>query len=360
MTKATLIGTFLLAALFANGQEKLALTAGIGHAHLFGDITANEQQNNRLNAAAFADLQYDLNKYLSVRARLRTGMMDGQEFGLYYETTFIEPALYLDFNILPLFGKESKYRAVIGAGAGWGLLYSKLTNTLTDAVKSVPSNNKAFSNSPSLNITGMVSVPIVRKVDLRAGYDLGMQVGNDYYDGHKSGNSNDFTGFAWVGLSFSLRDELKKGEMKVQKSRYDELNNQVAEAKEQAQMEKAKADMRVKEKDLQIAALRNELDSLRANAAKVAEAPAPEEGVRAEDALKEESWRIIIGSYPSRALAQQFIDRTSLDKSGMFIAHIESLNTYRVVYKSYPSQNAAQKDLPEARSVVADAWIVKF
>lgn len=360
MKKTTSLALALVVGCQLMAQEKLSLGAGIGTNFMFlSDLKKQEQDPNRMDLAAYADLQYEFSKSFSLRGRLQAGSFDGGEYGVVYETSYIAASLFADYNWVPLFSKNAKWQLATTLGGGWQMFYGNLYADNGDFIYHVPGNGKAWSQSPYVAGGMYVSIPLVRKIDLRLGIDHAYHFGNDYVDAFKSGEAPDAVQYAWLGVNFYLRDEFKKGEMKVKKTDYDNLNTQIAEAKERAQIEKAKGEMRLKEKDLQIQALRDELDSLRANAVKVAatdSAKTPD----ANDLMKEPAWRIIVGSYPSQALAQRSIDRSSLDKSQMFVAYIESLNTYRVVYKSYPTQAAALKELGTIRQTVSDAWIVKF
>lgn len=69
-------------------------------------------------------------------------------------------------------------------------------------------------------------------------------------------------------------------------------------------------------------------------------------------------WRVVVSSMPSRELADKFISRHKIP--GANVAYVDKLNTYRVVYASFPELSDAQVEFGMIKSDFPDAWLVYF
>jgi hypothetical protein len=71
------------------------------------------------------------------------------------------------------------------------------------------------------------------------------------------------------------------------------------------------------------------------------------------------SYVIVIGSFEDRNMAVQYLERLTLEELATII-FVEDVNTYRVIYKDYPSLQEAILDLEIAKSITPNAWISPY
>jgi hypothetical protein len=71
------------------------------------------------------------------------------------------------------------------------------------------------------------------------------------------------------------------------------------------------------------------------------------------------SYVIVIGSFEDRNMAVQYLERLTLEELATII-FVEDVNTYRVIYKDYPSLQEAIIDLELAKSITPNAWISPY
>lgn len=354
-------------------QDKLSANMYTGFAFPFTDIQGTQFYGWHPGVLVGAGLSYSLNDFIKVRGDLATFNMSGSDFGLFFESYNLETTVSADIEMLHFIIDDSKLDINLRLGAGLNFYSTNLFNegTRTLLVESPNPTDKPLSINSLILIGFNVAYPITEKWDITAGYSNRAVIGNDYLDGFASGDYNDSYGILALGFAFHLKKDKDPGIVEVEKKKYQNMrssidslkasNNQLAKEAQKG----ARLEMEAQEKDMQIAMLMDENDSLKANVTSVAS-----DGSRKKSNIKytEENaailntaaYRIIVASIPTQAGAQRFVENTNLDASEMVIAYIEDLDTYRIVYKSFRTLSAAKKAKQEIQSQVPDAWIIKF
>ncbi len=69
-------------------------------------------------------------------------------------------------------------------------------------------------------------------------------------------------------------------------------------------------------------------------------------------------WRVVVSSMPTQSLADKFRDRNGVSQAQVY--YVDRLNTYRVVYGSFPELSDAQVEFGIIKSEFPDAWLVYF
>lgn len=361
----------VLSAIFADGQimNKLTGRAYGGIFIPFNDLPKTDFSTYRINYGFGVGLDYDIGYNLKVRGDLLAGIMNGSSDPFYYESNVIEPQLSVSYNILPLLSKkESAYKLEIIGGAGMLFYYSKLYRLDSRDLVAESPNPGGFPFSPNGFVNGGIdfSIPLSRSSWINAGYTQRYAFDAEFIDAFASGDAPDQYGFFHVGFKFDFVEKRDRKKIELDRRKYNKMVSTIdslAAANSQISGETVdRLEMESREKDLMIQGLQLTIDSLRANVTKVADdgsQPATE-GPDSEALLSSSMHRIIVASMPSRPLAQRWIDRSNLDKSEMIIVYVEALDTYRIVYKSFPTHAAAKKELQQIKSNVSDAWIIKF
>ena len=368
--KNMLTAIFTLLLSFALSAQKF-ISSSIGTGLLF-------QTNTELNSILFpkykinghvtAELGYHVNNIVSLQGVFGMGILNGADASRYYETTFAQPSLRGRFNLTPLFNKNSENRLEVDLGLGANAFYARLFNRANDAtLTAIPSNRGSLSLGGTTIIGARYSFPIYQDLFAYFGVESHRLFSNPYLDAYKATPEESSSSYLAInfGATYLFRNTVKKDELRVKKSKYHAMNSQLQDLKDaQAQVE-ASNDMKLKEKDVIIKSLSEEIDTLRAHIANIptiteSKETSTKKQVDPMEALKSEAYRIIVGSFPSQKLAENFMAKTPLANDEMFVVYVEKLKTYRVVYKSYDSQAAALKDLPNVRTVVKSAWIIKF
>lgn len=355
----------------AQAQEKLSGHLYSGWLVPQNDFIHADYEGNKPNLSVGVGMGYEIARSLTLRGDLMAGQMDGNHEVYYYETNLYEAKLGLDFNVIKLFNKDYekiKLNAHVAPGLAFYSARMYDIDTREKLVESPIPSDKSLSPNFILAYGGSVGIALTPKLDLNIGYANRFVDEVEWMDANKSGDYSDYYGMAQIGFTYYLKTDPSKVE--VDKKAYADLNKKVAnleqEAKDTEANEERIAELEAanKTKTQRIDELEAELDSAKTNyttamatttiAAKN-QAPADAEAI-----LGEPQYRIVVASLPNRAMAQRWIDRSTLDKSGMVIAYIENLNTYRVVYKSFPTFESARKELLTIKGSIPDAWVVKF
>ncbi|MEQ9262390.1 MAG: SPOR domain-containing protein [Owenweeksia sp.] len=348
-------------------QESLSGHLNTGLIIPFTDFTESSFRGTKPNVLISAGLGYQFNvPNLRLRGDITAATIDGDDNVFFHETTFYEGLLSLQYNIVPLFS-DSKFKLYLTGGAGGVFYYSKLYDIKTRSLVAESPNpaEQSLSFNPVLAGGIEMGYPISDNLEINLGFTERAVLFNDYIDAYKSGDFNDLYGSLTAGLTFYLKDKKDKSKVELDRSKYNQLISTIDSlegASNNGNPEDiAKLEMEKREKDLRIQMLENELDSMRAKVVKLdTEKRNMPQAPDAEQLLSRPQYRLIVASLPSRAMAQRWMDRSSLDKSEMIIIYVEDINTYRVIYKSYDSYSAARKEQQQIKSVVSDAWIKKF
>lgn len=355
--------------------EKLSGHANFGYIIGFTDYTSNNYSGADPNLAINAGLGYMIYDNLRLRGDLMLGMLNGNNNVGFFQTTIFEPRLALEYNVLPLISDNNDW--VVNIIGGVGL-------TISQARSFRVSNRQLITESPQPTGTFMspnamagggfnIGYNIHNNMQINLGFEGKLPFNQDYLDATKSGQANDLYSMINLGVVFNLKTNRDKSKIEVDPKVYSQLKSdidslaQVAEAGDPQRV--SRLEMETREKSLRIRTLEAKVDSLEniktsGNVASIANdgttQPTYNGSAITQSSISEPAYRIVVVSMPSEARAQDWINRSSLDKNNMLVVYVENLNTFRVVYNSYPSFAAAKKDLPMVRTEIPDAWIIKF
>lgn len=355
-------------------QEKFQGHLNVGYITPFTDFAETNFDQFKPNLAVDLGLSYRFSDLLRLRGNLLIGSMNATNGSTFHETTMLEPSASVDLDLMNLFNADSKLRLYGSAGLGFLLYNAKLfSNTNGDLLTQSPSfsSQKGYSPNGIGMASGILEYPLTEKLNLSASYGLRVTLFNDVIDGFENGSSNDYYGVGTIGLNFKLGHSTPPGQVAVDEDKYNGLNDKVndltkknKELKDQ-QQSLAQLEMSNQEKDLKIAQLQSHVDSLESTLSNVdvVKQPRGEDGkpaAKLKTEYGEPAFRIIVMSMPSEKLAQEWIERGKLESDEMFIAYSEKVDSYRVIYKSFETYQAAKKELQNVKMAVPDAWILKF
>lgn len=378
MDKRLLLCTALFFfATLAHGQNKLSANLETGIGLPFTDLSNTDYLGYRANLMLGAGLGYELKPYSRLRGDLLAGQLNGNDDLSFWQAKVFDGSISYEYNLMGLFNPESDVKLNLRGGLGAGLLNSKrFSRENRQLIVEVPlppqpSGRDAYSLYTFFLLGANVGIPITNKLDLNLGYAHRGLIAAPWLDAFDE-NSNDQFGVVTAGLSLYIRTDRDESKIEIDPSEYEALKSRSAAADQTEQeLEKekerlARMEMISQEKEMEIALLKEDIDSLKANPVMVKGEVKPGKGeslrIRRssvdEDYVKK--FRIVVVSAPSQAAAQRFIDRTKLDNTDMVIAYMEQLDTFRVVYKSALTMEEARKYLQEARKYYRDAWVVEF
>lgn len=393
------ITSLLFLALFGglslNAQDrvnKFSANIEIGLGIPFVELNQNSYSGYKPNLGINAGIGYQFDKASRLRGDIMAGQFNGNNTLFYFQSQSYEGSVSYEYNLLHLFGPVSnnfKLNGRVGIGAGMMNSYLYDINT-RERVAEVPDPRDGSSFSvQTFVLAGLnAGIPLNKKMDLNLGYAHRILWFQPWVDAFNS-ESFDTYGYVTVGLTYFLQSDKDPTKMEVDPKKYSALkmkadSSDAFASKLSRTTEKvARLEMSNQEKDMQMEILKTEMDSLKANPVVVSKEVRPgkgenlvirgeqtntsgdqassSEGASAGDTdLGPARYRVIVVSSPTRAGAQRFINRTRLNTDEMMIAYIERLDTYRVIYKSTDSIEAARKARGEARKFYSDAWITKF
>jgi hypothetical protein len=385
VTFLSIFGFLLSSGLMA--QEKISINLEFGLGVPFVELNNNSFAGYKPNLGISGGIGYQFDKASRLRGDVVAGQFNGNNSTYYFQSQSYEGSLSYEYNILHLFGPVSsnfKLNGRIGVGAGVmnSNLYDLTTRTRVREVPNVGTGS-SYSLQTFVLAGANAGIPITNKIDLNIGYAhriLWFQPWVDAYDP----NSFDTYGYFTAGLTFFLKSDRDRSKIEVDPKKFDALkmkadsSDAFAAQASRSNEKVARLEMSNQEKDMQLAMLRSEVDSLKANPVVVtkevskpsggsrsagtpaASVPVSSGGDAGSADLGPVQYRVVVVSSPTQAGAQRFIERSKLDKSEMKIAYIERLDTYRVVYKSSSDIDDAKAARAEARKYYADAWIAKF
>lgn len=375
----------LMASFTMQAQNKFSANIEFGLGIPFVELNQNNYAGYKPNLGINAGLGYQFDKASRLRGDIMAGQFNGNNALYYFQSQSYEGSISYEYNLLHLFGPVSnnfKLNGRIGIGAGImnSYLYDINTRQRQAEVPNAGVSGDAYSVQTFVLAGLNAGIPINKKMDINIGYAhrlLWFQPWVDAYDP----NSFDTYGYVTAGITFFLKSDRDPDKIEVDEKKYKALqlkadSSDAFASKLNRSTEKvARLEMSNQEKDMEVAMLRTEIDSLKANPVVVEKEVKPGKGenmvVRENESsegsgassnseLGDSRYRVIVVSSPTRAGAQRFIDRSRLEKDEMMIAYIEKLDTYRVIYKSSESIEAARKARAEARQYYKDAWIAKF
>lgn len=376
MKKITsLLGLFLLSLFSLQAQEKLSANFGVGLGIPFVELNQNTYQGYKPNLGVSGGIGYNLNPEARVRLDFLALQLNGNNATNYFQNQTYEGAAAIEYNLLGLFSDKPRYKlnALGGLGAGItnSILYDINSRQKVTEVPAQEPGGTAYSIQTFVLLGLNVGIPVTDKIDFNISYGHRVLWFQPWLDAFNS-ESFDTYGVLMVGTQFTLKSDRDKSKIEVDPKKFNQLkakadSSERFESQANRNAEKVgRLEMSNQEKDMQIAMLRNEVDSLKANpvvkekSTQTASNKAQSAAVASEADLGEAQYRVIVVSSPTRSGAQKFIDRSKLDKDEMQIAYIERLDTYRVIYKSSTSISEAKAAREEARKYYSDAWIAKF
>lgn len=355
-----------------SAQEKLSGQIYGGFLRPYNDFTQSDYVGYKRNFAVGIGMGYQMGSLMRLRLDIASGLLNGNDATRYYETNIYEGQVGVDFNVIKVFKKDyNGFKLNLQGGAGMMMYAARLYDRGTGdkVVESPVRGVRSFSPNAILTYGANVSFPITPKLDLNLGYTNRWTEDADWMDGQKSGDHTDTYGMMNVGFVFYLKSDKDRSKIEIDKKDLDRViaeKDSLGQAAERGQksLEKmAELEMETQEKQVKIRQLEAKVDTLMARIDSetdtIPKTP-PRTPANADAILANEQYRVVVASLPTEAMAQRWIDRSKLDKTEMVIAYISDLNTYRVVYKSFDSFPAARKEMLSIKSVVKDAWVVKF
>lgn len=358
---------FGLFSLNTNAQSKISVHLNTGLHVPLNDFSDNTFQGVRPNTFVNGGLGYVLADNLRLRGDLGFGLLNGDNNVNFYETTILETAIFAEYNVLPYIVLSKKFEFYINAGTGLVSYQSKLFDIVTrNRIDESPNPGSAsYSINPMLSGGFNAVYSITPNLAVNLGYTQKLTLFNDYLDAFQSGGSNDYFGSLNVGMIATFKKVKDKTKVEINKKKYNSLISTIdsldGAAKKGNPEKMAKLEMESQEKDLKIRSLEMKIDSMETTVVTVgSENRNPKAAPDAAAILATSQYRIIVASMPSRERATRWINKSSLDKSEMVVLYVDDIDTYRIIYKSYSSYAAAKKDLPNVKSVIADAWIIKL
>lgn len=361
-------------------QGHFVVNASLGVMKNISPLNSWSFQRYKINASMTPDIGYQFNDKIFAGAFLSVGILNGASPNLYYETTYFSPGLLGRLNIMPFLNTNSKIRIEAEGGlevfSFYGTRYNRNTNI---SIVQVPSNRNSLSFGPGGFAGARLTIPMNNYLGISGGYRFHI-LNNPWTDVYKK-TPDEFLSLIHdfnIGLRLSLENMLKKNEVRVDRKKYQNLNAQLNDLQQNQQRIIASNEAKLKEKDNRILSLTRENDSLRAYIASlsleddedsrtVQTVTTTSDRVRGGkkqidpmEAVKNKAFRIIVGSFPTQLMAQTYMEKSPLNNPDMFVVFVEDLKTYRVVYKSYQTRDAAMKDLGKVRESVKSAWIIYF
>ena len=361
---------FFNVCLFAQGHY--VVNANLGVLRLNSPLNSWAFPRFKINSVLAPDIGYQFNDKFYAGAALSVGILNGADTKRFFETTFFSPGVVGRLNLIPFFNTSSKTRLEIEGGLELFSFYTTLFKRSTgQQITHVPSNRGSLSFGGGGNAGLRATFPLNDNLGISVGYKIHI-INNPWIDGIKNSADesfsfiNDFS----IGLRLSFENMLKKNEVRVDRKKYQNMNAQLQDLQQNQQRLVASNEAKLREKDNQIVSMAKEIDSLRAYIASVpqikeesATSPSADGGRKQIDpmeAVKNKAYRIVVGSFPTQLMAQNYMERTPLNNPDMFVVYVEDLKTYRVIYRSYNTREAALKDLGKVRENVKTAWIIYF
>lgn len=358
-----LVGGLMLCNSVASAQSDnyFSMSLDLGNAFFYGDRTDKSYPANRPNAALLPQISYHSGNTWSVTGQLGAGMISGKDDQAHFQSAYFEPAVFMGYNVLSLFDKDTRYAFEIQAGAGWMSFFTEVYDNRTgDIVASIP--NEGTVSQSAFGIYGAkLRIPISRSFSISTGYANRAVFNNDWMDGVTSDKGNDSFGVLSAGVTFSFNQKPKKGEKIVNKSEYESLVNEKNDLKAELEVEQTKNEAVLREKDARIADLQSHIENLKSVQPVTSQAQATKiESANKKNSLKTQ-YHIVVGSFSQVENAQNFVSETFKgEESKIKIVFSEDTKLYRVIYESKDQYQAAKEDARKLAPRIPDAWVTQF
>ncbi|KAB2814104.1 SPOR domain-containing protein [Phaeocystidibacter luteus] len=341
---------------------------------MFGDTDFDHPTKGLSPGVGFA-LQYGLTDDLRLYTDASLASINGGGNEYYFEHQNLTGILGLQYDLLGAFTNEpSKFAVFIDGAIGWSYFQSIAYNTNTNEVIAKVPADGAYSASPMGSLGGSISYAIANQVDVVLGYKTFMMIDNDWGDAQSGGAAeSDYFGQISIGVRYSINGHEPMA--KVPQGDYDDLvaakkaaEQEAEEARQELETARRKYDTQIEDLYNILSVMNNNIDSLEQKITVLRSKPESNNEYVVEsrggqpvtpDATNTK-WRIVIGSFPNAQMANEFAAQRVVEGGEYEVVFIADLNTYRVVYNSYGTLNAAKTDLERVKSVITNAWIIRF
>lgn len=354
-------------------QQTWTATPYLSHSLIFGDLDMTHPTRTFSPGAGF-QLQYGIFKNGLLYGDLHVGSVNGGNDARYYETQYYQSLLGFQYDVIRAMAPNSGFGLSADLSIGWNMFHSNGYATADNSLIARVPYEGMYSHTPVLGLGFVMGITLSEKVELNVGYRNLYQAGSDWFDAFENGEALDHMGQITLGMRFSLKGRVPK--MEIPEQEYNQLLSSVKSAEEardqaQSELEMARAEYDTKMEDLYnvLEVMRRSLDSINAKITILESKPGTtneynvinrDGSVVTNTSGSGPLWRIIIGSFPNAKMAQNFAAARVIDGGNYEVVYISDLNTYRVVYNSYPTLSAARKDITPVRQTISDAWIIKF
>lgn len=346
------------------------------HQLIHGDL-GYEHPTRTFSPGVGFQLQYGIFKNGLLYGDLNYGSVNGGNDSRYYEAQYLQSLLGFQYDVIRAMAPNSGFGLSADLSMGWNMFASNGYQGSDDALLARVPNEGAASHTPVLGLGVVMGITLSEKVELNLAYRNLYQAENDWVDAFENGEAMDHMGQISLGIRFSLNSKTRK--MEIPEQEYNQLLSSVKKAEEerdeaQERLEQSRLEYDTKIDDLYnvLSVMRNSIDSLNAKITILDKMPGTDNQytvrdqggrpgtIRTPGSSAGALWRIIIGSFPTAKAANDFAHARTIEGGNYEVVYISDLNTYRVVYDSYPTLSAARKEISRIRQYVSDAWIIKF
>lgn len=354
-------------------QGDWALMPYGSHQIMFGDTDFDHPTKAISPGVGFA-LQWGWTDHLRVYGDASYGSVNGGGTQYYFENQYLMGLMGIQWDGFGQFFPDQKLQIFGDGSIGWSYFQSARFNTNTGALEARVPAEGAFSASPIIGIGTGLAYPVSNQVDLYVGYKTFWMYENDWGDANESGEATDYVGQLSFGIRFAIDGHEKMA--KVPQSEYDDLvaakkraEQERDEAREELETARSRYDTQIEDLYNVLSIMNNNIDSLEQKITVLRQDPDGGvndyvvENADGDVTTPNEStalWRIVIGSFPDAKRANEFAAQRVVEGGEYQVVFIQDLNTYRVVYNSYGSLNRAKADLERVKTVITNAWIIRF
>lgn len=350
-------------------QSDWAVMPYVSHSLMFGDL-GPDHPTRAINPGVGAAIQYGLSDHIRLYGDLSYFSINGGNSTTYFEHNNLQGLMAFQWDLLGEIANDSKLSINLDAGIGWSYFDAERYDVSTRSLSASVPHDGAYSSAGLFMLGGSISYPLSNQSDIYLGYRTTQLYDNDWGDAVTSGEAIDWTGQIQLGLRFAINGHEKM--TKLPESEYDDLVRARTQAENErdeaiAELSSAREQYDAQIEDLYnvLSLMNNNIDSLEQKITVLRTTERGSDTYVAENSdgtpVSENSrWRIVIGSFPSAGMAQEFAAQQSIEGGEYEVVYIEDLNTYRVVYKSYNSLTLAKRDLERVKLVIANAWIIRF
>ncbi len=385
-SRLSITACFVLAIGSVSGQEMKNLLfdghASTGFIINQTDLESSNYPGERPNLFVSGGLSYYLKPLDAwISGDVMFGNVDGNNDTAFFNTILYNASAHIKFDMLKWFWNTP---LTLSPKVGLGIIFynSQLVSIETGRILQQSPNPETKTMSPNPNVLAgfEIAYPLTDKVSIQVGFDRRTMFGNDYFDSFLFDSPFESIDVYSAGLSFEFgRGKKKKTKRFANTNRADrddivEMTNAEYSALvmqiDSLQTELARAEdeqnNRYKEKNeelrTEIASLNRVIDSLQADSFRFDIGGFSDTTMLDldEDAFSEAKYHLVLHNVKSKAEAQAYIDRSSLDRSKMNIIFVPIENRYSILYKSFDNFLLARKERDIVKRVEPHVWIARF